>query len=57
MQDFFKFRPNLTISYGLRYEYAVPFEHINGVYSFADYQLRLFGGSGRANSSNPVHRR
>lgn len=45
MQDFFKFRPNLTVNYGIRYEYAVPFEHLNGVYSFADFNS-LFGGSG-----------
>lgn len=52
MQDFYKFRPNLTINYGIRYEYAVPFEHLNGVYSFADFNS-LFGGSGPGNLFKP----
>ncbi|MEK6302620.1 MAG: carboxypeptidase-like regulatory domain-containing protein [Acidobacteriota bacterium] len=52
VQDTYKFRPNLSINYGLRYEYALPFEHLNNVYSFADFSA-LFGGSGEGNLFKP----
>jgi hypothetical protein len=52
VQDTYKFRPNVTVNYGLRYEYAYPFEHTNGVYSFADYNA-LFGASGPGNIFKP----
>ena len=52
VQDFYKFRPNLSINYGLRYEYALPFEHLNDVYAIADYNA-LFGASGPGNFFKP----
>jgi hypothetical protein len=52
MQDTYKFRPNLTVNYGLRYEYAVPFEHLNELYSFAPFSA-LFGASGEGNLFKP----
>ncbi|HEU4387605.1 MAG TPA: TonB-dependent receptor, partial [Blastocatellia bacterium] len=52
LSDSFKWRPNLTLTYGLRYEYQAPFEHLNGVYSFTDFN-NLFGPSGPGNLFKP----
>lgn len=51
-QDSWRFRPNLTVNAGLRWEVQRPFVALNGVYSQVPYD-ELFGISGPGNLFKP----
>lgn len=51
-QDSWRYRPNLTINYGLRWEVQLPFISQNDVYSQVPYN-ELFGVSGVGNLFKP----
>ena len=51
-QDSWRFRPNLTLNFGLRWEVQLPFTALNDNYSFAPY-ADAFGVSGAGNLFQP----
>ena len=51
-QDVWKFRPDLTLTFGLRYEKQLPFENLNNAYSVVGY-AGLWGTSGIGNLFKP----
>lgn len=52
VQDTWRYRPNLTLTMGLRWEVQFPFTALNNNYSFTTYQ-DLFGVSGPGNLFRP----
>ncbi len=51
-QDSFRLRPNLTLNYGLRWDFTGPDHDLTGAYHNAD-QAAIFGPSGANNLFNP----
>jgi Carboxypeptidase regulatory-like domain len=52
VQDSWRFRPNLTLNFGLRWEVQLPFEALNDVWAGVSY-AGLFGESGEGNLFKP----
>ncbi len=53
LQDSYRFKPSLTINYGVRWDVQFPFVNLNSTYSYAGGPAGLYGVSGAGNLFKP----